>query len=162
MALSNLLQQCLVVIIMMLLGFYLQELPGSNVLQTLLPEWPFILTLYFSVSSRYFFGLISAFIVGVLEDVFLVSPLLGIHSLIYVVAAFTLIATRLRFKHLSVFSQSMVVGALVLFKIAVLMVYNSVLYSPPSHFWLLLSVPLSMLIWPLLHVFFAFFASKHD
>lgn len=162
MALSNLLQQCLVVIIMMLLGFYLQELPGSNVLQTLLPEWPFILTLYFSVSSRYFFGLTSAFIVGLLEDVFLVSPLLGIHSLIYVVAAFTLIATRLRFKHLSVFSQSMVVGALVLFKIAVLMVYNSVLYSPPSHFWLLLSVPLSMLIWPLLHVFFAFFASKHD
>lgn len=162
MGLSNYLQQLLVITIMMLLGFHLQELPSSNVLQTVLPEWPFILTLYFSVSSRYFFGLFSACIVGLIEDVFFVSPMLGIHAFIYLTAAFILIIMRLRFKHLSVFSQSLMIGSLVLFKVIVLAIYNSVLYSLPSHFWMLLSVPVSMLVWPLLHIFFTFFSSKRD
>lgn len=159
---NNYLQQFLIIVMMMALGFYLQELPGSHVLQTLLPEWPFILTLYFAVSSRYFFGLVSAFVVGLIEDVFLSTPLLGIHALIYVLVAFILITTRLRFRHLSIFSQSLVVGALVFFKVLALMIYNSILYSPPSHFWGMLSIATTMLAWPLLHVFFGFFASKHD
>lgn len=157
---TSLIQQFLIIFILMSLGFYLQELPTSNVLQSILPEWPFILTLYFSVSTRYFFGLASAFFIGLIEDVFLAAPVLGINAFVYVLVSFILISTRLRFRHMSIFSQSLVVGLLVFLKVAVLMIYNSIFYSPPNHFWVLLSVPTSMLVWPLLHIFFSSFSRK--
>lgn len=99
---TNKTQQLLVILLMMALAFYLQELPTSNVLQKSLPELPFILTLYFSVSSRFFFGVISAFVVGIIQDVFLGVPTIGLHAAIYVLAAFTMITIRLRFKHMSI------------------------------------------------------------
>lgn len=162
MAEHNRVQQFVIVILMMALAFYVQELPISNVLQTALPEWPFVLTLYFATSSRYFFGVISAFVVGIIEDVFLGVPTLGLHAAIYVVVAFILIAGRLRFKHMRLSSQSLMIGVLVLLKVATVMIYNTVLYAMPTHFWAFLSIPLSMLLWPVLHAFFHFFASRHS
>lgn len=160
MSTNNSLQQLLGVMLMMLLAFYLQELPTSNVLQMTLPEWPFILVLYFSVSSRYFFGVLSAFIVGMIEDVFLGIPTIGLHAAIYTLAAFVMIMLRLRFRHMSVFSQSLVIGLMVLFKILIVMIYQAIFYTMPNHFWVVLSVPLSMLLWPGIHMFFAFFATQ--
>lgn len=162
MAENNRIQQFVIIILMMTVAFYLQELPTSNVLQTALPEWPYLLTLYFAASSRYFFGVISAFVIGIIEDVFLGIPTMGLHAVIYVLAAFILIAGRLRFKHMRLPGQSSVIGLLVLAKVLIVMVYNAVLYVAPAHFWALLSVPLSMLLWPLLHLFFHFFASRHS
>ncbi len=154
-------QQLVVVLLLMAIAFYIQELPSSNVLQQTLPEWPFILTLYFSVSSRYFFGVASAFFVGIVQDVFLGTPTIGFHALIYVLCAFALQIMRLRFKHMSVSSQSLVIGTCVAFNACALMLYESVLYSPPTHLWIFMSVPLSMLVWPMLHMFFAFFSEVH-
>lgn len=162
MAENNRVQQLVIVILMMVLAFYLQELPSSNVLQTALPEWPYILTLYFAASSRYFFGVVCAFIVGMVEDVFLGIPTLGLHAAIYVIAAFILIAGRLRFKHMHLPGQSLMIGLLVLSKIIIIMIYKTVLYVSPAHFWALLSVPLSMLLWPVLHIFFRFFTNRHS
>ncbi len=127
----------------------------------MLPEWPFILTLYFSVSTRYYFGVVSAFVVGLLQDVFLGTPTLGLHAAIYVLAAFAIIAGRVHFKHLSLMSQSMTIGFLVFFKIVVVTIYSAVFYSSPSHFWNLLSIPFSILLWPCTHLFFQFFADRH-
>ncbi len=162
MAEDNRIQQFVIVLLMMAVAFYVQELPVSNVLQTVLPEWPYVLTLYFAASSRYFFGVISAFVVGLIEDVFLGVPTLGLHAGIYVLAAFILIAGRSRFRHLRLTGQSLMICLLVLMKVVMVMIYNTVLYAPPAHFWALLSVPLSMLLWPLLHVFFRFFANRHS
>lgn len=155
-------QQLVIILLLMAMAFYTQELPGSNVLQKILPEWPYILTLYFSVSSRYFFGVISAFITGVIQDVFIGVPTMGLHAGIFVIAAFVMLSIRLRFKHTTIFIQSLIIGLLVAFKVVVLMIYESVLFSPPVHFWAFLSVPFSMLVWPLLHMFFSFFAAKHS
>ncbi|PIE82607.1 MAG: rod shape-determining protein MreD [Cardiobacteriales bacterium] len=155
-------QQFLVILLVMALGFYVQELPGSNVLQKSLPELPFVLTLYFAVSSRFFFGVTSAFVVGMVQDVFIGIPTIGLHAGIYVIAAFMLIMTRLRFKHLSILMQSLSIGALVALKIVLVTLYETILYSPPAHYWVLLSIPLTMLIWPLLHLIFTFFAEKHE
>ncbi|PID67018.1 MAG: rod shape-determining protein MreD [Gammaproteobacteria bacterium] len=155
-------QQFVVIVLMMALAFYLQELPGSNVLQKALPELPFILTLYFAVSSRFFFGVISAFVVGMVQDVFIGIPTLGLHAAIYVIAAFVMIIIRLRFKHMNIFIQSFTIGVFVLVKILLVTLYETILYSPPVHLWALLSVPLSALVWPLLHLLFAFFAEKDE
>lgn len=157
---SNPLLEFVIVAVMTTVAFYLQEMPNSNVLQMVLPEWPYILMLYFSVSTRYYFGVISAFTVGVIQDVFLGIPTLGLHAGIYVISSFILITSRLRFKHLTLASQSMSIGLLVLFKIILVTIYSGVFYSTPTHFWSLLSVPLSVLLWPLLYLFFQFFASK--
>ncbi len=162
MIVSNKTQQFVVILLTMALGFYLQELPGSNVLQKSLPELPFILTLYFSASSRFFFGVISAFVVGLVQDVFVGIPTMGLHAGIYVLAAFTMITIRLRFKHSNIFTQSLIIGLLVAIKITLVIFYETILYSPPVHFWVLLSIPLSMLVWPALHVIFIFFAEKHE
>lgn len=156
------LQQLLVILLVIGATFYLQELPGSNVLQTALPEWPFILTLYFSVSSRYFFGVVSAFVVGVIEDVFLGVPTLGLHAIIYTLASFFIILIRFRFRQYSVFLQSMIIGFLVLLKVFFFLVYNSILYSFPAYYWVLLSLPASVLTWPLVHLFFAYFANRTE
>ncbi len=154
-------QQFVVVFLMMSIAFYLQELPSSNVLQMILPEWPFILTLYFAVSTRYIFGVISAFIIGLIQDVFLGIQTLGLHAGIYVLAAFVLMAGRMHFKHMSLANQSLVIGALVLMKLVLFTLYNSVFYSVSSHFWSVLSIPFSILLWPGVHLFFQFFAAKH-
>lgn len=159
---SNKAQQLAVVLLMMVLAFYVQELPASNVLQTTIPEWPYILTLYFAVSSRYFFGVISAFTVGVIQDVFIGVPTIGLHAAIYVLSAFFMLNIRLRFRHMNITTQSLLIGTLVALKTVIIMFYESLLYSPPVHFWVLLSIPLSMLIWPLLHMFFTFFTQKHS
>lgn len=155
------LQQLLIILLMLVLAFYVQELPTSNVLQLSLPDWPYMLVLYFSVSTRYFFGVFSAFVVGIIQDVFLGVPTLGLHAGIYVLSAFILIAGRLRFRHLSLASQSLTIGLLVFVKIVIVMIYSSIFYSIPSHFWHFLSVPFSILLWPGIHVFFQFFASRH-
>ncbi len=159
---NNKTQQFLVILLVMALGFYIQELPSSNVLQKSLPELPFLLTLYFSVSSRFFFGVISAFVIGVIQDVFIGIPTMGLHAGIYVLCAFIIIMIRLRFKHMNIMTQSITIGAFVLLKIVLVTLYETILYSPPAHFWALLSIPLSMLIWPVLHIIFTFFAEKHE
>lgn len=159
MSTTNPLQQGISIILVMLLAFYIQELPTSNALQMTLPEWPFVLMLYFSVSSRYFFGMISAFLIGLVQDVFLGVPTLGLHAAIYVLAAFIIMSMRMRFRHMSIFSQSVVVGLLVLLKIILIMVYEAVFYAMPNHFWSVLSIPLSMLLWPAVHLFFSFFST---
>lgn len=158
---SNYIQQFFVVLLMMLLAFFIQELPTSNVLQMVLPEWPFIFTLYFAVSTRYFFGVTSAFVVGLIEDVFLGVPTLGLHAGIYVLGAFILIISRLNFIHMSLASQSLTIGLLVLIKILIVATYSAIIYNFPSHFWVFLSVPLSILLWPGIHLFFRFFADKN-
>ncbi len=159
---TNKIQQFLVILLVMALAFYVQELPSSNVLQKSLPELPFILTLYFSVSSRFFFGVISAFIVGMIQDVFIGIPTIGLHAGIYVIASFIIIMIRLRFKYMSLPLQSLTIGLLVLLKILLVTLYETILYSPPTHYWVLLSIPLTMLIWPLLHFIYTFFAEKHE
>lgn len=159
---AHFLEQLLIVIIVIATMFYLQELPTSNVLQTALPEWPYVLALYFSVSSRYFFGVTSAFIVGLVEDVFLGVPAIGIHALTYMLSAFVIISIRVQFKQMTILLQSLVIGAFVLSKVIIIVVYNSVFYSLPAYFWMLLSVPASVLLWPLIHAFFSFFASRYD
>ena len=154
-------RQLVVVFLLMLLAFYMQELLTSNVLQKSFPEWPYLLTLYFSVSYRYFFGVISAFLVGIIQDVFVGVPTIGLGAIIYVLASYFLISTRLRFKHMSIFLQSLSVGVLVTVKILIVMIYEAIFYSPPTHFWVLLSIPMSMLVWPLFHMFFAYFFEKY-
>lgn len=161
MSTTDFLQQLLVAIVVMILSFFMQELPGSNVLQSALPEWPFLFALYFAVSSHYFFGILLAFCVGVIEDVFLGVPVLGLHAAIYVLAVFVMIASRLRFKHMSVTGQGFFVGLLVLAKVLVVMIFEGVWYSPPAHYWIALSIPMSMLAWPLINMFFGFFSVKH-
>ncbi len=162
MTMTDNIQQLLAVIVIMVMGFFLQELPGSNVLQSALPEWPFLFTLYFSVSSRHFFGVFSAFLLGMIEDVFLGIPVLGLHAAIYVLAAFVMIAMRLRFKHMSMTGQSIFIGMLVLVKIVVTVVFESIWYSPSAHYWIALSIPLSILMWPMINLFFGFFFIKHS
>lgn len=154
-------QQLVVILLLITIFFYFQELPASNVLQNALPEYPYILTLYFSVSSRYFFGVFSAFIVGIFQDVFLGVQTIGLHAAIYVLSAYVMLTIRLRFRHMSIFSQSLFIGMMVALKVTILILYETILYSPPVHFWVFLSVPLSMLIWPLVHMFFSFFAAKY-
>ncbi|MGY0399373.1 MAG: rod shape-determining protein MreD [Ostreibacterium sp.] len=150
-------QQLLIIVLLMIGAFYIQELPSSNVLQKILPEWPYILTLYFSVSKRYFFGVIFAFFIGITQDVFLGIPTIGLHAIIYVLSAYFMMTISLRFKHMSIFSQSLVIGLLVLFKMLVIMFYEALLYSPPVYFWVILSIPLSMLVWPLLYMLASLF-----
>lgn len=159
---NNPAQQFAIILVMMLLAFYVQELPTSHILQMILPEWPFILTLYFATSTRYFFGVISAFIVGLIEDAFLDVPTLGLHAGIYVLAAFILVAGRLRFKHMTIPMQSLTIGMLVLMKFIIVTIYSAVFYSMPSHFWALLSIPISMLLWPGVYLFFRFFSDRHS
>lgn len=157
---NNHAQQLVSIILMMALALYVQELPSSNVLQTALPEWPLILNIYFAVSSRYFYGVISAFVVGIIQDVFLGS-IIGLHAGIYVIIAFIMLTIRLRFKHMSIFTQALLIGLLVFAKVLIVGIYETLLYSPPAHLWVILSIPLSMLLWPLVHMFFSFFAGKH-
>ncbi len=147
---------------MMIAGFYLQELPSSNTLQNVLPEWPLILTMYFTLSNRFFFGVISAFFIGLIQDVFLGVPTLGLHAGIYTLMSFTLIVSRLYFIHLNLTAQSLFIGALVFTKICIVMIYNSIFFSTPNHFWIFLSIPFSMLLWPGIFVFFQFFAKRHS
>ncbi len=158
---DTLLQQIIIVMLMMTLAFYVQELPSSNVLQIILPEWPYILTLYFAVSTRYFFGVVSAFVVGLVQDVFVGIPTLGLHAGIYVLGAASLMIGRMNFVHLSLPLQSLTIGFLVFVKITLVAIYGSIFYNMPSHFWSILSVPFSIILWPGVHVFFQFFADKH-
>lgn len=155
-------QQLLVVVIVMTVMFFIQEIPESNVLQTALPEWPYIMTLFFAVSTRYFFGVTAAFVVGLIEDVFLGVPTIGLHAIIYTLSAFTIISIRYHFRQHSVVVQSLIIGVLVAVKVVFLMIYSSVVYNSPAYFWVLLSIPASMLTWPLVYVFFSFFTFQHD
>lgn len=155
-------QQLLVILIVMTIMFFIQEIPGSNVLQTALPEWPYILTLFFAVSTRYFFGVTAAFIVGLIEDAFLGVPTMGLHAIIYALSAFAIISIRYRFRQHSIVVQSLIIGVLVTVKVLLLMIYSSVVYNFPAYFWVFLSIPASILTWPLVHVFFSFFSFQHD
>ncbi len=159
---SNKAQQFLIIVLMMILAFYLQELPSSQVLQKTLPAWPFVLSLYFAVSQRFFFGVSSAFIVGLIQDTFLSIPTLGLHATLYVLAAFVIISIRMRFKYFNLLYQCLIIGSLVFFKILAVMLYESLLYSPPSHLWDFLSVPSSMIFWVVLRFFFLFFANRYQ
>ncbi len=157
----NIMQQIVVITLMMFFAFYLQELPTSNGLQFVLPEWPFLLTIYFSVSSRYFFSVTSAFFIGLVQDVFLGIGTLGLHAGIYVLAAFIITTMRLYFKHSNIVMQSLIIALLVVIKIIILAIYSAIFYSIPSHYWSFLSIPLSAFAWPLVYYFFHFFASRH-
>lgn len=159
--LLDVIQQMLFIIIIMTVTFFVQELPNSNVLQTALPEWPFIFTLFFAVSTRYYFSVSAAFLVGLVEDAFLGVPTMGLHAIIYTLAAFTMIIIRHRFRQCSIVLQSLIIGLLVLLKVVLFMIYNSVVYAFPAYFWVLLSVPASILAWPLVHVFFSYFSHRN-
>ncbi|PIE45470.1 MAG: rod shape-determining protein MreD [Gammaproteobacteria bacterium] len=162
MLMTNKFQQGFIVAVSLLAAFYIQELPSSNVLQLVLPEWPFLIVLYFSVSSHFFFGIVVAFGVGLIEDVFLGMPVLGLHAGIYAISAFVMLALQNRFEHINLVTQTLIIGVMVLFKLIVITLFASIWYSPSLHFWAFLSIPISMLMWPLLNLMFAFFPSRYQ
>jgi|GEM_PF-4866799 len=142
----------------MALAFLMQALVKSNVLRGALPDWPLIFALFFAVSPVFRFGLTGAFIVGLLKDVFLDTPM-GLHAVIYVLLVFVMMSLRPRFKYMDIVNQSLIIGCLVFIKVLTMVVYEGILYTFPRHYWALLSVLLSMLFWPLVCMLFRFFST---
>ncbi len=139
---------------MSLIAFYIAELPVNNTLQVILPEWIFLLTLYFAVSQRYQVNTCVVLLIGLLQDLFIETHL-GIHGFIYVVCFFILFTIRTRFKLMAIPVQAIFVGALVFVKVGVLFLYNILLHSTPNHYWSFLSILTSITAWVGFYIVFS-------
>ncbi|MPV86422.1 rod shape-determining protein MreD [Ostreibacterium oceani] len=158
----NKIQQIIVIALLLLIALYLQEIPSSNLVQGVLPEWPLLLVIALSASSRYRLAIAFAFVVGLFQDVFLGVPTLGLHAAIYTLIGFIMVSARNYFTNLSVLIQAVFVAIVVLIKVFVVSLYYAILFSGPTHFWTLLSVPFSLIAWPLVQLAVTFFLSFFD
>lgn len=146
MAISELFGKSIAFVFVVLVAFFINEMPTSGVLQSLLPDWPFLVVLFFSVSERWRATVIFAFFVGLLQDQFIGTPL-GVYAFIFTLCAYIISQYRKRFRYAGMMFQTMIVGLLVLLKVILVLIVNSFMYSLPGYFWSLLSVPLSMFAW---------------
>lgn len=149
MAASELFGKSIAFALVVCVAFFVNEMPTSGVLQSLLPDWPFLVVLFFSVSERWRATVIFAFIVGLLQDQFIGTPL-GVHAFVFTLCAYIISQYRKRFRYAGMMFQTMIVGLLVLLKVILVLIVNSFMYSLPGYFWSLLSVPLSMFAWVIL------------
>lgn len=144
-----------------IVALMLVMLPLPEVVEPVRPDWVTLVVLYWAIALPQRFGLVFAWVAGILLDV-TTGTLLGQHALGLVLV--TAIALRLH-QRLRVFPlphQALVMVALVFFKQVLVLWTSGVAGRAPEETWLYLVAPLTALVfWPIVFVILRDLRRRH-
>lgn len=130
----------------------LAMMPLPEAVEPLRPDWVALVVLYWAIAVPERFGLVFAWIAGVLLDVG-TGTLLGQHALglVLVVAVALRLHQRLRLFPLA--QQTLVIVALLFFKQVLVLWTSGVADRAPQEAWMHMLAPaLALLFWPLVFI----------
>lgn len=114
-----------------------------------MPSLTLLILFYWTTQVLYKSHLFSAFVLGLVFDTTLNTPL-GAHSLIFLTTTFLMLRSRLRFKSYPMWQQSMIIGSyILLFQIMSWFIFSPKLLETTLYYYWLEPVVAS-LTWPFL------------
>lgn len=134
------------------LALMLVMVPLPEPVEPLRPDWVSLVVIYWAIALPQRFGLIFAWVCGLLLDV-TTGALLGQHALGLVLVAAIALRLHQRLRVFPVPHQAVVVVLLLLFKQVLVLWTNGVAGRAPEDLWLYMLAPLTALVvWPLVFV----------
>lgn len=127
-------------------AFLVGLLPWPAAWLWLVPDFAFIVMLYWNIHAPHKAGLGVAFVLGVLTDV-ASGVLLGLHALVYVVAAFVALSVRRRLENFAPPGQALHLAPLFLGKEALVLLVGLALGRGVTEWWQLSSGVVGALLW---------------
>lgn len=136
----------------LLAGLILVMIPLPAVIEPMRPDWVTMIALYWAFALPQRFGLIMAWLVGLLLDVSQ-GTLLGQHAMAIVVVVFIAMRMHLQVRMAPILQQALTVMILLSIKQGLVLWTSGMAGTAPEGLWLYFSAPLvGMLLWPLVFV----------
>ncbi len=133
-----------------LMALFLTTLPIAKEWQWAQPQWLLLIVLYWGFMLPHRFGILSAWIIGLLLDC-VGSGLIGLHGLVMAIIAQLVYLLHIRMRTFPAWQKGAVIFVLVGLYQTILRLINSVLgYPTPEGLFYYLSSVSSVLVWPLL------------
>lgn len=135
----------------LLLGLILETMPSPGMFAFIRPTWILLILIYWSMALPHKVSIGTAFIVGILWDLLLGSPL-GVHAFSCSLVAFVIAAYFRVIRNLALWQQAAIVGALtVAHKFVVFGIENSVQHISfiPETLW---GALINLMLWPWIYL----------
>ena len=138
----------LVLVITFIIGLFLEIFPLPEMLEWWRPSWLLMTVIYWIMALPTRVGIVWAWLMGLVLDVSLGTPL-GIHGSTFAIAAYLVLTLSNRLRQFTLWQQSLFVALLVGFDLVVsLWIENFIDYRyRPATYWL--PMISSALIWPI-------------
>lgn len=114
-----------------LVGLFLQIMPWSSIIYMLKPSWLLLILIYWVLALPHRVGITTAFIVGLIWDVFS-GTVLGVHAFMFSCVAYLVLFRYQLLRNLALWQQSFVVFGLSLFANILLYVFEIIIYQSLS------------------------------
>lgn len=128
------------------LAFVLGLLPWPQGWRWLVPDFTFLVMLYWNIHSPHRAGLGLAFVLGLLTDAAR-GVLFGMHALVYVVAAFVALSVRRRLENFLPPGQALQLAPLFLGKEVSVLLLGIAIGQKVIDWWSLAAGPMAGLLW---------------
>lgn len=128
------------------LAFMLGLLPWPEGWRWLVPDFTFLVLLYWNVHSPHRAGLGLAFVLGLLTDAAR-GVLFGMHALVYVAAAFVALSVRRRLENFLPPGQALQLAPLFLGKELAVLLLGLAIGQTVINWWHLAAGPMAALLW---------------
>ncbi len=128
------------------LAFLLGLLPWPEGWRWLVPDFTFLVLLYWNIHSPHRAGLGLAFVLGLLTDVAR-GVLFGLHALVYVAAAFAALTVRRRLENFLPPGQALQLAPLFLGKELAVLLLGFALGQKAIDWWYLAAGPMAAMLW---------------
>ena len=135
-----------------LIAFVLATIPLSNTLELLRPEWVLLVLLYWVIALPERYGLVFAWIVGLLVD-FVEGGLLGQHAITFALSAFFALSLHQQFRMFSRVQQTLLVGMAIVIYEMIDVTIQDISGNTSFSFLVFLPVFTSAMVWPLIFSF---------
>lgn len=112
------------IIALFIYAFILTVLPVPESLSWIWPQWVLLLVIYKVITNPYKYGIVFAFVTGLIYDL-LVGSKLGMHGLSYCVISYSILKIHQRIYLFPVLQQSLLVFVLVLLDFVFIYVFSS-------------------------------------
>ena len=132
-----------------LIAFVLATIPLSNTLELLRPEWVLLVLLYWVIALPERYGLVFAWIVGLLVD-FVEGGLLGQHAITFALSAFFALSLHQQFRMFSRVQQTLLVGMAIVIYEMIDVTIQDISGNTSFSFLVFLPVFTSAMVWPLI------------
>lgn len=141
------------------IGLILELLSLSSYLEPFRPHFLLMITVSWAHATGKQFSIGSAWLIGLLLDIALISPL-GLNALVFVIATYITKRNRKWLRKLNLSEISIAFGGFYILQIVLSLVINNMLGATTEFNFLTFgSVILSMLLWPLIYALLSDFCN---
>lgn len=124
---NNIAHNYWVIWVTIIIGLLLQIMPWSSSFYIFKPHWLMLILIYWIVALPHRVGITTAFLVGIIIDLFL-GTLLGIHAFIFSLIAYLVLFRFQLIRNLALWQQSFIIFGLSICYDLLLLLFQIILY----------------------------------